>query len=239
MKSGYTHASILIDRSGSMSSIKEAIIKAFNDLIQEQLKEPGEMTVSLVQFDSAGGFITERKPNIRYETLNDFTPLSNVTLLTEENYKPDGGTPLNDCVVRIIKETGTKLSNIPETLRPEKVLVVIISDGNENSSVEFAPRIGGTAKVAEIVKHQEKNYNWKFIYIGANQDSAKEANSRGMTGSYDFTPTQVGVNKMSKVFSKTMSKIRGASMESYFTSNVTADMLQSDKEVDEENKLKS
>lgn len=236
MKSNYTHASILIDRSGSMSSIKAAIIKAFNDLIQEQLAETGEMTVSLAQFDSTG--FTHNENNMRYEMLNDFSPLKNVTLLTESNYNPMGGTPLNDAVVKIVRETGEKLGLIPESLRPEKVLIVIISDGQENSSGEFSEHKNGSAKLAEIIKHQEDRYNWKFLYVGANQDSAREAGSRGMSSSYNYAATNIGVHKMGRTFSRSMSKMRGADLTSYASMDLTSDMLESEKEIDEEDKLK-
>lgn len=202
MKKGYTHVSILIDRSGSMSRLKKDVIGGFNQLIADQQKEDGELTVSLVQFDDNGG--------LQFESVNDFAPIKEVVLLTEANYNPRGGTPLNDALARLINETGAKLAAMSEDVRPEKVLFVTITDGEENSSKEQT-----TGSVKKLIEHQEAIYNWKFLYIGANQDSFKEAGVRGMSGGLNFAASTVGTTAMYSAISNTMTTARTVDVQAF------------------------
>ena len=147
MKNNYTHVAILIDRSGSMNSIKSDVIGGFNQLIEDQRNVPGDLTVTLVQFDENMG--------LQFETINDFSPLNEVKLLNESNYIPRGSTPLNDSLARLINETGARLAAKDESERPEKVLIVSITDGRENASKEHTKQ-----SVKTLIEHQEKNYSW-------------------------------------------------------------------------------
>ena len=72
MKANYTHVSMLLDRSGSMEEIKSYIIEGFNDFIKNQKKEPGELSVTLVQFDT------------EYEVLQDHKSVNDIPLLTSK-----------------------------------------------------------------------------------------------------------------------------------------------------------
>lgn len=212
MKNNYTHVAILIDRSGSMNSIKSDVIGGFNQLIEDQKNVPGELTVTLVQFDENMG--------LQFETINDFSPLNEVKLLNESNYIPRGSTPLNDSLARLINETGARLAAKDESERPEKVLIVSITDGYENASKEHTKQ-----SVKTLIEHQEKNYNWKFMYIGANQDSFAEGSARGIGASYNFAADSKGTKKMSKVFSATLASYRsaGVSAQEYDLSQVLAE----------------
>lgn len=180
MKANYTHIAMLLDRSGSMGDIKEFIIEGFNDFIKEQQKVSGDLTVSLVQFDD------------EYETLFDFENINKITFLTDKIYAPRGMTALNDSWVRLIEETGKKLSSMKEEDRPEKVLLVSLSDGLENKSIKYQG-VEGDAYIKNLVEQQENIYNWKFLYIGANQDAKKEGTSRGVNNYMNFKATQAGV----------------------------------------------
>ena len=51
MKQGYAHVAVVLDRSGSMESVKGDTIGSFNEFIKKQKGEPGECTFSLIQFD--------------------------------------------------------------------------------------------------------------------------------------------------------------------------------------------
>ena len=165
MKSNYTHVSMLLDRSGSMASIKNDTIGGVNSFIQEQKKLPGEMTLTLCQFDT------------EYDTINDAVNIQSVKPLTDENFVPRGPTALLDSAAKLIIETGKKIADMPEEKRPERVMVVIITDGEENASREQSLK-----SLADMVKHQEEKYGWQFLYIGANQDSFTEAGKMGMRG---------------------------------------------------------
>lgn len=198
MKKNYTHVAILIDKSGSMNSIKSDVIGGFNELIQKQKEVPGELTVTLVQFDCNLG--------LKYDVINNFSSLDNVQLLNESNYIPRGTTPLNDAFAKLINETGEILSRKDESERPEKVLIISITDGKENASVEHSKE-----SLKALIDHQEKQYNWQFMYIGANQDAFEEGGSRGIKANYTFDANSKGTQKMSKVMSATLASYRSAS----------------------------
>ena len=178
MKSNYTHVSVLLDRSGSMESIKNDTIGGFNNFIGEQKKVEGEMTITLCQFDH------------EYENLYNFIDIQEVVPLTDRTFIPRGSTALLDSVAKIIIDTGKKLAEMSEEQRPERVMIVIITDGMENASVEQT-----RASVAAMVKHQEDNYQWQFVYIGANQDGFTEASKMGMHG-VSYTATGQGVSAL-------------------------------------------
>lgn len=173
MERDYTHISMLLDRSGSMDIIKDFIIEGFNNFIKDQVQQPGKLTVSLVQFDTD------------YDVLFDFVPGLDIPLLNNRLYTPRGSTALNDSWVRLIQETGITLAGYPEHRRPEKVLCICLSDGQENASVKYRG-YEGSHFIKKLVEQQEKNYNWKFIYIGADQDSRHEASLRGVKNYMNF-----------------------------------------------------
>lgn len=157
----YTDITILLDRSGSMSSIKEKVESGFKEFFLEHQKNPSTR-VSLVQFNSVH----------RYDPV--FTNLP-VTAVEGLDLKPEGGTPLIDAFVKTIDETGARLSRLDEKDRPSRVLFVVITDGEENASVLHTKK-----DVSDRVNHQRDRYNWQFIYLGANQDAIREASQYGI-----------------------------------------------------------
>lgn len=193
MKTNYTHVSILLDRSGSMDEIKSYIIEGFNDFIKNQKKEPGELSVTLVQFDT------------EYEILQDHKGVNDIPLLTDKIYVPRGMTALNDSSVRLIEDTGTKFAAMKEDDRPEKVLLISFTDGFENASQKYAPP-EGDAYIKKLVKQQEKIYGWKFLYVGANQDSKAEGVKKGIHNYVNFKANKLSVEStFSELSSETAS----------------------------------
>jgi len=81
-----------------------------------------------------------------------------------------------------IKNVGIRLANTPEEQRPEKVMVITITDGEENSSREYTG-----AQVKEMIEEQTKTYNWSFTYMGANQDAWHVGGGYGIAGSSTLT----------------------------------------------------
>ena len=57
----------------------------------------------------------------------------------------------------------------------EKVLFVIITDGEENSSRKYS-----TAQIKERIEHQKEKYGWEFVFFGANMDAVMEASKLGI-----------------------------------------------------------
>lgn len=194
MKKDYEHVSVLLDRSGSMNSIKNDVIGGFNNFIEEQKKVPGEMSVTLLSFATHGD------STVMYDTVK----LNEIKQLTVESYHPAGQTALNDSFVKLIELTGKKLEGLQDDQKPDKVLIVCITDGEENDSKEHT-----TDTLKEIIKHQTEKYNWQFMYIGANQDSFAEAQKRGIKHSSAFAATSVGTKSMYKDLSDANTRYRG------------------------------
>ena len=154
---------MVLDRSGSMSGCQDATIKGFNEFLEEQKKEPGEASLTLAQFDH------------EYEVVHDGKPLVDVLPLTSQTFQPRGTTALLDAIGTTINSVGRRLEATAEADRPGKVLFVILTDGIENASREFQCK-----QVFDMIHHQEDKYNWKFVFIGADQDAIASAASLGI-----------------------------------------------------------
>ncbi len=164
MKKNSTHITIVLDRSGSMGTVRMETITGYNHFLQAQRQVPGECSLTLVQFDSEG-----------IDTLYNALPLRCVPNLSMETFVPRSMTPLYDALGKAITDTGERLRKMPEAQRPEKVIFVIITDGIENASHEFTQE-----KVFEMIRHQTDAYKWEFVYIGANQDAMKVGGGIGV-----------------------------------------------------------
>lgn len=168
---------LVIDRSGSMSKIRDDVIGGINTFIEEQKKEGGKAYISLVQFDTEYGDPAYwRKPMISAEPLN------------KDTYIPRGGTALFDAIGKTVAKV-RELRASGEIAG--KVQFVIQTDGEENSSKEFITR----ESVATLV-NQVKDEGWgDFIFLGANIDAFSEGNSFGFSGAntVNYANTAVGV----------------------------------------------
>lgn len=158
-----TDITIILDRSGSMNSVKDDTIGGFNNFLEEQQKIEGEAVLSLVQFDD------------QYDVVYLDKDINSADKLTDETFQPRGMTALFDAVGRTINSVGQRLVSLPETERPNKVLLVIMTDGFENASVEY-----NAERVSEMIKTQRNVYSWEFMFIGANQDAVLSAQQIGI-----------------------------------------------------------
>lgn len=151
---------VVLDRSGSMQSVKADTEGGLRAFLAEQADAPGDTTVSLYQFD------TEYEPVYENKALAD---------VPEFMLAPRGGTALLDAVGRTISGVGAQLVALPEDERPGEVIVVILTDGEENSSREFT---GTTVK--KMINEQQDVYGWKFVFLGADQDAFAAAGGMGI-----------------------------------------------------------
>lgn len=101
--------------------------------------------------------------------------IADVPELTMDNYRPGGSTALNDAVGKAINETGYELAAMPEEERPSVVMMVIMTDGEENNSKEFK-----SAEIRDMIKHQTDKYSWKFIYLGTDITTTRMADDMGI-----------------------------------------------------------
>lgn len=194
MKAGATDLTVVVDRSGSMGSIAREMCGGFDSFIAEQRKQPGTLAVSLLQFDSGG-----------VEWVYQGVPVAEVSALV---LIPRGLTPLWDAVGRAVTETGERLAKLAEADRPEKVLVMTLTDGQENHSREWT-----AARVRDLVKTQREVYKWDFMFLGANIDSFAVGGHIAMTpaSTANYTPDAAGVKNMMANVGMRVNSYRGAS----------------------------
>lgn len=181
MKKDYTHILIVLDASGSMSSIQDDIKGSFNEFLKKQREEPGKTVFDLYQFSD------EAKRIVKSADLAKFHD----DLMAK--YDCSGCTALNDAVCTAIDTIGREFAGMPEAERPEHVLCVIITDGMENASREF------TAKdVKDRIKHQQNVYKWDFQFLAANQDAFATGESIGLNRDccMNFFADRAGVEMM-------------------------------------------
>jgi len=155
MKQGLTDITFVVDRSASMRDIAHETEQGIANILEEQRKLPGECLISLVLFDDQ-----IERPYIG-------VPISEVGRVKCE---PRGNTALLDAIATGITTTGDRLKKATEADRPEHVLVVITTDGEENSSQHHS-----MADVAKMIAHQRDVYKWEFMFLGANQDAIANA----------------------------------------------------------------
>ena len=172
-----THIAVLLDRSGSMGDIKDDAIGGFNCFLKEQKAAGANATLTLVQFDTEST-----------DVVHESMPILEVPDLNHQTFQPRGGTPLLDALGQMIDSTGRALAAIPEANRPNKVVFVVITDGQENSSHQHTK-----ASVKERIDHQSSHYNWQFVFLGANQDAFDEAGAVGiaMGNAANFAPARM------------------------------------------------
>ena len=151
MKDGYTHFCLIVDRSGSMYNIVDDMNGAIVQLMQNQAKEPGTCLVDVIVFDTV--------VDVKYDNAD---PLE----ISDRVIEPRGNTALNDAIGIGVTRLGNKLRLLPEDERPSTVIVVVVTDGMENSSVEYTHR-----QIRHLVEHQTDKYNWTFMYLAANVDA--------------------------------------------------------------------
>lgn len=210
IKEDYTHIVIVRDCSTSMSGIAKAMDEELQSFLYAQAKAPGVATVSLYDFSSEGGWWAQtRRLEYKCEAVRrvfDFAPLH--AMFGVEPLIADGNTPLWDAEGTAIKETGVSLANMREDLRPSKVIVVVISDGEENSS-----RIYSQSQVNQMIQTRTGQFNWQFTFIGANIDARETAKGVGIKAqsALQFAPSAQGVKHAFE--SLTNGTIRARSMD--------------------------
>jgi hypothetical protein len=165
MKDGYTHIAVILDRTGSMESIRDDTIGGFNAFLNAQKAEPGLATLTLVQFDS-------QDP---YEIVYQFKPMAEVPELTRETFVPRASTPLLDALGRGINDLEKNIADMPEEDRPSRIVMVIITDGQENSSREFRKD-----QIEKMIREKQEKSAWQFVFLSADLAAIGDALATGM-----------------------------------------------------------
>ena len=138
MKENLTELVFILDKSGSMSGLESDTIGGYNSMLEEQKKAEGECVITTVLFDH------------NYELLHDRIDIRAVSPITAKEYFVGGPTALLDAIGLTIEKIANAQKNTAEDYRAGKVMFVIITDGEENSSRRYS--------AAKAVFHPEKPY---------------------------------------------------------------------------------
>lgn len=158
-----TELVFILDKSGSMSGLEQDTLGGFNRMLNEQKKLEGECRISTILFDQHVHLLHERMD------IREIQPM------TGAQYQPSGSTALLDAMGQTINRIGSAQKHTPVAQRAKQVLVVIITDGEENSSREYSRQ-----QVRQMVEHQQRKFDWQFIFLGANMDAITTASHCGI-----------------------------------------------------------
>ncbi|MFD1812304.1 vWA domain-containing protein [Rhodococcus gannanensis] len=162
-----TRLVFLLDRSGSMQSIKSDIEGGFAAFVEEQKAADGSCLVTLVQFDDD------------YHVVYQNVPVSEAPPL---DLRPRGRTALLDAMGRLVTELGAEINAQPEDERPGAVIVAIMTDGHENASRKWTH-----AAVKDLVDLHTRTSDWQFMYMGADQDAIEVGAQLGVAREQSLT----------------------------------------------------
>jgi uncharacterized protein YegL len=161
------HVALVLDMSGSMGVVWDATLAGLNQYISDLREQEGETLFSLTAFDTVleHWWVAE--------------PVQKIPYIGKDRYAPRGSTALYDAIAQTITETESRL-RMNGGREGEKILVVIITDGAENSSQDYSLNMNGRQRLFDLVRRYEEKGNWTFSYIGANVDAYAEAGAIGI-----------------------------------------------------------
>lgn len=191
-----TELVFILDKSGSMAGLESDTIGGFNSMLQKQKALAGQCRITTVLFDN------------RYELLHDRIDIQAVSPMTDREYQVGGSTALLDAIGRTVHKLVGVQKNTAKEYQAEKVMFVIITDGEENSSREFSAE-----KVKAMIEHEKERYGWEFVFLGANIDAVETASRFGISAdrAVDYVPDARGTELNFQMMSEAVASFRETS----------------------------
>lgn len=186
-----TEIVIVIDESGSMGGMQKDVCGGFNTFVEDQKKNPGRANLTLVKFSGRGNV------KVVYEKA-----IGDVPILGDD-YNPGGGTALFDAIGLAIKNLKEKILKLDANDKPDKVIIVIMTDGDENESREETK-----VSILEKIEECKLQGGWEFVYIGANQDAFAVGGSLGISNNMNYQATGQGTRSAYQMMSKGVTSYR-------------------------------
>lgn len=177
MNQNHAHITMLVDRTGSMKPLADEASVAINEFIREQANVEGK-TADLLLID----FDAEDPQRVVFDADIQGAP--------QYAIQARGMTPLFDAMGRAITTTGERLAAMDEADRPGQVFFVVVTDGAENSSVEWK-----LEDLKALIKQQEDDYSWQFVFLAQGLDAMAQAQA--------FVGTQMVANNTVRSTSNT------------------------------------
>jgi hypothetical protein len=206
------HAYILLDRSGSMQSLWVEALSSVNAYAKELANKTGgdavDSHVTFAIFDGQEG--------LQFDVLRRKQPALHWEQVTDREATPRGMTPLLDAIGRIIA--------LAETDNPDKAVIVVMTDGQENASREV------TREGAKAALDRVKAKGWDVVFLGANFDNISDATSVGVLAGQQMS---MAPGTMSASMKRVAEKSRA-----YFRSGTRHEFDDEDRAVAEESKVK-
>ncbi|MCL1913372.1 MAG: VWA domain-containing protein [Eubacteriaceae bacterium] len=163
MENNSTELVFILDKSGSMAGLEKDTIGGYNSVLTKQKEVDGECRITTVLFDD------------KYELLHDRIDIAAVKLISGKEYYVGGSTALLDAIGMTINKISKIQQITADGHKASKVLFVIITDGEENSSKEYSPD-----KIKAMVEEHREKHGWEFLFLGANIDAIKTAGRFGI-----------------------------------------------------------
>ena len=149
---------VILDKSGSMSSKLDDVIGGFNAYLDGLAKEDQvEYLFTLTLFDTV---LAHRDVAL---------PLAQIRKLDAQSYLPGGNTALHDAIGATVRKVDADRPTV------DKIITVIMTDGEENSSREWT-----LEGVKSLIDQKEKEGVWTFVFLGASPDAWSQGRSYGI-----------------------------------------------------------
>ena len=184
MKKDLCELIVVLDKSGSMDIVTNDTIGGFNTFLETHQNMPGEAKLTLVQFDT------------RYNIMHNGVNVKDVPKLDRSTYIPAGGTALLDAVGKTIDDVSRRLlADTSADEYPEKVIFLIITDGEENQSKEYT-----RDQVKNKITHLKETEEWEFVFMGADQDAWGNASNIGVGNAVNYTVKDINTKMKGMAF---------------------------------------
>lgn len=188
----------VLDRSGSMGSIIDDAIGGFNTFLEtQQNNKKCNSNMTIVLFDD------------RYEFLCQNKPVKDIEPFTKQTWTPRGSTALLDAVGKTINTTVTDIEALAKKDQPKRVIFVIVTDGQENSSSEFKK-----SQISDLIKKNREERKWEFVFLAADESGIQDGRAIGTTN-YQYSVANT----------KGVLRAAGAAVMAYCTTGIVGDQI--------------
>jgi hypothetical protein len=205
---------LILDRSGSLQPYREKTVAGVNEYVS-QLRTDNKtaylFTLSL--------FYSNDRNEAQIDQPYVQKPLHEIDPLHLDQYQPAGGTPLLDAIGHTIKKA--------ETIGADKHLVVIMTDGEENSSHDWPVNAGGYQKIKQMIADKESLGNWTFVFLGATLEAARQAQSMGVSAgntalyaSANVGPVMASMGEATRTYSSSAAHMSRSFVQDFKVGNV-------------------
>jgi uncharacterized protein YegL len=185
LNESHTVIGMVVDRSGSMSSMRNEVHGGCNAYLDEQRKNDKE--------DKATSSVIFTRFDSYVEVLLDGVNLHDVQPITAADVEPRGSTALYDAIGTTLVRTAeyvNKLDYMPS------VVIFILTDGHENASQQWDKK----SITEEIKRLQLDDFKWDFYFAAANQDGMAEGSKLGMAPAQCTTWNSASPSKVVSAF---------------------------------------